>query len=141
DAASADRCAAQLLEARRTYHSGGGTAVGEAIFHAATLFADNGLEQERPTIDVSGDGATNRGRPAAWGRDFAVQQGITINGLPILGLAPGLDRYYETEVIGGPGAFVAAAEGFQDFSAAVLSKLIREIGAAPPAEKLAARSD
>ena len=44
------------------------------------------------------------------------------------GAAPiDLDRYYEENVIGGPGAFYIAARDFDDFSAAILSKLIREI--------------
>jgi Protein of unknown function (DUF1194) len=55
-------------------------------------------------IDVSGDGANNRGRPAAEARDDAVREGVTINGLPILALEPGLDQYYQTNVIGGPNA-------------------------------------
>ena len=40
-------------------------------------------------IDVSGDGANNRGRPAPMARDEAVHAGVTINGLPILALEPG----------------------------------------------------
>lgn len=142
DAGGGAAFAAQLAEKPRAYYSGGGTAVGEAIFHAATLFADNGFEGTRQVIDVSGDGPTNRGRPAAMGRDFAVAQGITVNGLPILGLARGLDRYYEQNVVGGPGGFMVPADGFNDFAQAVLSKLIREIAAAPAGETLhAARAD
>jgi hypothetical protein len=125
--ASAEAFAVQLIEMPRTYYIGGGTAVGEAIFYSSGLFADNGFEGERRVIDVSGDGPVNRGRPASQGRDFAVSQGITVNGLPILGLEPRLDAYYETQVIGGPGAFSIPAQGFEDFANAVRSKLIREI--------------
>ena len=35
--------------------------------------------------------------------------GIGINGLPILTVEPGLDHYYFTNVIGGPGAFMIPA--------------------------------
>jgi hypothetical protein len=112
------------------------TSLSGAIDYCATLFDGNGLEGFRRVIDISGDGVNNRGRPPVFARDQAVAAGITINGLPILndrpnpwgGAAPiDLDRYYEENVIGGPGAFYIAARDFDDFSAAILSKLIREI--------------
>ncbi|MFN4283981.1 MAG: DUF1194 domain-containing protein [Alphaproteobacteria bacterium] len=126
-AASAEAFAQKLDDLPRTTYIGGGTAVGEALYHAATLFENNGFEAARRVIDISGDGPTNRGRPASVARDHVVAQGITINGLPILGLEPRLESYYETQVIGGPGAFSVPAEGFEDFANAVRSKLIREI--------------
>ncbi|HEY4135046.1 MAG TPA: DUF1194 domain-containing protein [Alphaproteobacteria bacterium] len=140
---SAEAFAEQLIEIPRTFYFGGGTAVGEALFHATTLFAGNGFESERHVVDISGDGRVNRGRPASQGRDYAVSQGIVINGLPILGTEPGLDVYYERQVVGGPGGFSVPAEGFEDFADAVLHKLIREIAAARPVTDtaLAARPD
>ena len=66
-------------------------------------------------IDVSGDGANNRGRPAEDARDEAVQAGVMINGLPILTLEPELDVYYRQNVIGGPGAFVIAVKSYEEF--------------------------
>lgn len=141
DQGSADRVAQKLLSAPRALY-GGGTAVGEAIFHAATLFDGNEIEGERQVIDVSGDGPTNQGRPAGVARDFAVQKGITVNGLPILTDYPGLDSFYEQNVIGGPGAFLVPATGFQDFADAVLHKLIREVaGTRPPEHHAAAAED
>jgi hypothetical protein len=86
----------------------------------------------RRVIDISGDGANNRGRPAAQARDEAVGAGIGINGLPILALEPDLDRYYEQNVIGGPGAFVIAAKDFDSFGDAIIKKLIAEIANVQP---------
>jgi Protein of unknown function (DUF1194) len=86
----------------------------------------------RRVIDISGDGSNNRGRPAASARDDAVRAGIVINGLPILALEPGLDRYFSDNVIGGPGAFVIAAESYETFADAILKKLIREMAATEP---------
>jgi hypothetical protein len=80
-------------------------------------------------IDVSGDGTNNAGRPSTRARDDAVKAGIGINGLPILSLDPNLDKYYEDYVIGGPGAFVIAAESYETFADAILRKLIIEIAA------------
>jgi len=136
DAESAERVAQQLLSAPRALY-GGGTGVGEAIFHAIPLFDKNGFESERQVIDISGDGPTNQGRPAGVARDVAVQLGITINGLPILTDYPGLDVYFEQNVIGGPGAFMVPATGFQDLAQSVLNKLIREVAGSPPHRDLA----
>jgi hypothetical protein len=49
--------------------------------------------------------------------------------LPILALEPDLDRYYYDSVIGGPGAFVIAAQSYETFGEAILKKLITEIAA------------
>ena len=83
----------------------------------------------RRVIDVSGDGSNNRGRPVTLARDEAVAAGIGINGLPILALEPDLDRYYYDSVIGGPGAFMVAAQNYETFGDAILKKLITEIAA------------
>jgi hypothetical protein len=114
---------------------GGGTSISGAIDHAMALLEatggqdgiKSGIKGGRQVIDVSGDGANNRGRPAADARDDAVQKGATINGLPILALEPGLDQYYQGNVIGGPNAFMVVAESYETFAEAVVRKLITEI--------------
>jgi hypothetical protein len=111
---------------------GGGTSVSGAIDHAMTLFPQSGSQSSRHVIDVSGDGANNRGRPAAEARDDAIREGATINGLPILALEPGLDQYYQNNVIGGPNAFMIVAETYETFAEAVLKKLVTEIAEVPP---------
>jgi hypothetical protein len=88
---------------------GGGTSISGAIDYAMTLWGASPYRGARRVIDVSGDGANNRGRPASLARDEAVTAGVAINGLPILTLDPELDQYYRNNVIGGPGAFVVAA--------------------------------
>ena len=54
----------------------------------------------------------------------------------------GLDKYYQDNVIGGPGAFVMVAENFNSFGQAIINKMIAEIAAAPQRRltALAARS-
>jgi hypothetical protein len=142
DEASAKGLAGALAEAPLvTAHW---TSISGAIDHASQLFDGNGFEGLRRVIDVSGDGYNNNGRPAEYAREEAVAMGITINGLPIVnrrpnpwGSAPAanLDAYYEEYVIGGPGAFIVVAEDFDDFAAAVLSKLILEIADDTPAPR------
>jgi hypothetical protein len=125
-AADAEAVAGVLRSTPRSIF-GGGTAVGAAIATAANLFPGSGFEATRRVIDVSGDGANNRGPAAEPARDIAVAAGITINGLPILGAEPFVDRYYRNSVIGGPDAFLIVAQDYDDFARAVLDKLYREL--------------
>jgi len=106
---------------------GGGTSISGAIDFSAGLFPLSRFKAERLVIDVSGDGENNRGRPTAAARDEAVAAGIIINGLPILAVEPFLDRHYQEQVIGGPGAFMIAARSFEEFAQAIRSKLVTEI--------------
>ncbi len=130
DKASADELAAMIQVMPRLLYSGG-TSISGAIDHAATLFPPAPFVGTRRVIDVSGDGANNRGRSAHEARDAAVRAGITINGLPILALEPGLDNYYRDSVIGGDTAFMVVAESYETFGSAVRRKLIQEIADAP----------
>jgi hypothetical protein len=91
------------------------------------LLAQGPYRGARRIIDISGDGSNNSGRPAAAARNEAVADGIGINGLPILTVEPGLDHYYASNVIGGPGAFMVPARNYDTFADAILKKLINEI--------------
>jgi hypothetical protein len=131
DAASANAFADKVAAAPRALF-GGGTSISGAIDTSMGLLFDNPYHATRRVIDVSGDGANNRGRLAAQARDDAVRAGVGINGLPILAIEPGLDRYYEQNVIGGPGSFMVAAKDFESFGEAILKKLIAEIAGRAP---------
>ncbi len=126
DERSAEAFAEAIAQAPRQLFSGG-TSISGAIDHATTLFPKSRFRGSRRVIDVSGDGSNNRGRAVTSARDEAVAAGIGINGLPILALEPGLDRYYYENVIGGPGAFVVVAKDYDTFADAILKKLITEI--------------
>ncbi len=132
-AAGARRFADKLAEAPRASQSW--TAVGAALVHAGQRFDGSGFTSKRRVIDVSGDGRTNDGPPAEIVRDKLVAMGIVINGLPVMmnrtnfGRPPDLtlDKYYEENVIGGPGSFMIVADNFDQFGRAVRTKLVREI--------------
>lgn len=132
---AAHRFADKLSEAPRVAERW--TAVGAALEHAAAQFARSGMTSRRRVIDISGDGRTNEGPPAEMVRDRLVREGVVINGLPVMmnrtnfGRPPDreLDRYYEENVIGGPGSFMIVARDFADFGRAVRTKLVREISA------------
>ena len=83
--------------------------------------------------------ANNSGRPVAAARDEAVARGVTINGLPLVGIRPyvspadiqELDIYYEDCVIGGFDAFMVPVRDTRSFVDATRTKLVREIAALP----------
>jgi hypothetical protein len=117
------------------------TSISGAVAYALPQFEQNGFAAPRQVIDISGDGPNNHGPLVTVARDAALARGVTINGLPIVNnrpnrfgfpTLPDLDLYYENCVIGGPGAFIVVAEGFQAFPAAILRKLILEIAGTPP---------
>ncbi len=144
DEESAALFAGQLAERplNRAYY----TSISHAIDFSTDLFDSNGYAGLRKVIDISGDGPHNQGRRLADARREALDKGITINGLPILNDRPQpwgimstprdmqLDLYYSDYVIGGPGAFFVAAEDFEAFRSAILSKLIREIANVPASD-------
>jgi hypothetical protein len=138
---AAQGVATRVRDAPRAFM--GRTAIGAAIDFAMAHLGRSPFQGSRRVIDVSGDGTNNAGRPVTMARDAAIAQGVTINGLVILSDVPlptnpmhthppgGLTAYYENNVIGGPDAFVVEAENFESFGQSLISKLIKEIAAAP----------
>ena len=126
-----------LLEAPRPFADR--TSISGGVEFAVAQLERASLQAQRKTIDVSGDGTNNSGRDIRVVRDEVVAKGITINGLVILSDRPipwnpehtnppgGLPRYYQDNVIGGPGAFVEVAEDFKSFGRALINKLVAEI--------------
>jgi hypothetical protein len=129
DEASARAFAGAIRSAPRQLFSGG-TSISGAIDYSVGLLERSPFQGGRRVVDISGDGANNRGRLAVEARDAAVARGITINGLPILELEPFLDEHYKNNVIGGPNAFMVVAQTFDEFADAILKKLVTEIASA-----------
>jgi hypothetical protein len=116
-----------------------GTSISGAILYAAGMLGGP-FKGYRQTVDISGDGPNNSGRPVVEARDWLLERGVTINGLPIMlnrvfGNGPfgieNLDVYYQDCVIGGPGAFTIAVRSPEEFGEAIRRKLILEIAGAP----------
>lgn len=120
------------------------------------------VRADRIVVDVSGDGPDNCTSldHVRQQRDRLVTDGVIINGLPILedgtereierwNRAPGssqqefplpskndartLTTWYERYVMGGQGAFVITAQGYEDFARAIRRKFIQEIAWPQPA--------
>lgn len=106
----------------------------------------------RIVIDVSGDGPDNCNaeEPIDKVRDELVNNGVTINGLPILSDTPSsnallpqaqsngpppLEQWYRQHVMAGPGSFVLPAQGYGDFERAIRQKFVIEMSGIAPAKR------
>lgn len=139
--ADAQAFADRVLSAARPFMER--TSISAAIDFSLVQLDRSPFRGSRHVIDVSGDGTNNAGRDVLVARDEALARGVTINGLAILSQIPlpsnplhthppgGLLKYYEDNVIGGPGAFALAAETHEDFGRSMISKLVKEIALAP----------
>jgi Protein of unknown function (DUF1194) len=147
--AAARKFGDQLLELPRSFADR--TSISGGIEFAAAQLERAPFEGGRRTIDVSGDGTNNAGRDVRLARDETLAKGIVINGLVILSDRPvpwnaehtnppgGLEKYYQDNVVGGPGAFVLVAENFNSFGRAIIKKLIAEIAFLPTAPHVIVR--
>ncbi len=102
------------------------TAIGEALALSLTYFAQV-PECDRHVIDISGDGPSNEGRVPQTVWPALRAAGVTVNALVIEASLPGLTRYFETDVITGPGAFAATANTFDEYPEEIARKLLREL--------------
>ena len=136
-ARDAEGFSGRVLAAERPYR--GRTSISAAIDFSMLVLTRSPFQAARRVIDISGDGTNNSGREVTTARNEAISKGVTINGLVILSEVPlptnpahthppgGLTAYYETNVIGGPGAFVVEAESFAAFGQLITNKLVKEI--------------
>jgi uncharacterized protein DUF1194 len=148
DGEDAAAVGAAMLAAPRSFASR--TSISGAIYFSLGQFVGTAPSAERHIIDISGDGTSNAGPPVTEARDQAVAKGITINGLAIINTQTrpgftmhtqppgGLPKYYQENVIGGPGAFLLVVENFETFADALTRKLVSEIAGTVPRTRTAA---
>jgi hypothetical protein len=130
----------RLMAAPRRAH--GYNAIGSALAKGRELMLANDIRGSRMVMDLAGDSANSwDGIPIKEGRDAAVASGMVINGLPILcrqrdcsgrPVDYDVEKRFEDEIIGGPGAFVVTAKDLESFEMAVRRKLILEIAGRAP---------
>lgn len=115
------------------------TSISEALVYGAESMGQNAYHGFRRVIDISGDGPNNQGRPVTDARDRVLDDGIVINGLPLMTRdgfndrwhLEDLDVYYRSCVVGGWGSFVIPVLTWEEFAEAVLRKLVLEISGRP----------
>jgi hypothetical protein len=149
DEEAAGAIAATMLAAPRSFV--GRTSISAAIDFARDRLAAAPAAADKRVIDVSGDGTSNAGRAVTEARDEAVAAGVTVNGLAIInnqanpGFAfhthppGGLPKYFEDNVVGGPGAFLLQVENFDTFAEAITRKLVSEIAGTEQPQRLTVR--
>jgi hypothetical protein len=132
DEASATALAEKVRTIPRT--PGTRTSISGALERATLMLneSDGKIVATRKVIDVSGDGPNNDGISLQHIHDTTANNGITVNGLPIMdenaeGYVPDLDQYYAACVVAGKGAFLVVVKKFKDFGAAMRHKLVLEI--------------
>jgi Mg-chelatase subunit ChlD len=118
--------AGKVLETMPRQLAEGGTSISSALRFGYSLFSEAPIATRR-VIDLSTDGRNNIGPPVPLERDFIVRNSVTINALVIANEFPELDRYAERQIVGGTGNFVVKAQTYDDYGAAMLRKLIKEI--------------
>jgi Protein of unknown function (DUF1194) len=135
DSPAAARAVADQLEAAPITRARM-TSISAALSFSKSLLASSGARGIRRVIDVSGDGPNNSGFPITGIRDELINDGIVINGLPIVLKRSNswsmfdlehLDRYYTDCVIGGTGAFMIPVREPDEFKTATRRKLLLEI--------------
>lgn len=132
----------------------GFTEMAPALGRTFYEFRNNAFEGVRQVIDVSGDGpcqnqqsyafrlaagmsleramATSIYHPAWPVVINARDPEVTINGISI-GDEDFVKDWYETTLVQGPDSFAMHVDTFGEFDAAILTKLLREVGEAPAA--------
>ncbi|WP_093966098.1 DUF1194 domain-containing protein [Actibacterium lipolyticum] len=109
---------------------GQATALGTALITGRDLLNTMPHCWKR-TLDLSGDGKSNEGPRPRDVKEGAGLAQITVNAL-VIGedhgeSAAALSAYFRAEVISGPDAFVEVAHGFDEFEAAMVRKLLKEL--------------
>ncbi len=133
--------AVSRIQAYKKQRAGLKTALSTALLFAADLLRQQSDCWQR-TIDVSGDGKNNIGPSVPQVYRLSAFDRTTVNALVVgdpasvreiaqeTGLTKdGLKRYFERNVIRGPGAFAMVANGYEDYARAMRRKLLRELSA------------
>lgn len=125
DPAEIDSFAARIASMPRVFV--GDTAPGSALKYGVALHGANPWSCVRMVIDLSGDGSQNSGRDTGLASRSAVNFGITVNGLAILGSDRRVEQFFRRNIVRGPKSFLEITNGFEDFEQAFQKKLLREL--------------
>ena len=118
---------ADILETMPRRLAEGGTSISSAMRFAAAMLEAAPFTTSRRVMDISSDGRNNIGIATDRVRNEIARRNITINGLVIINEWPTLDKYFEQQVVGGPGHFVMIANDYISYAEAIFRKLLREI--------------
>jgi len=130
DSAASAAAFADRIVNNKQYPGGSQTAIGSALAVANGLMERLPYEALYRTVDVAGDGISNTGMPVTLARDILIENGVTINGIPMM-LRPDIDTlgdYYKSNVVGGPRSFTIELRDISEMPMMIRRKLLLEIG-------------
>lgn len=116
----------QMILDNSRHSVGSLTNVSAAMAHAGDMLADSPYASKRAIVNMVGNGEDNVGEGPRRSRDALVALGATVNGV-VVGGDRKVKEYYRQEVIGGPTAFVLAADKPSEMVEAFTSKFVSEI--------------
>jgi uncharacterized protein DUF1194 len=120
-----DKFASDIANIPRAFS--GDTAPGSALVFGLDLHNANPWDCLRRVIDLSGDGPQNSGVDTGVASNAAVNSGVIVNGLAILGSDRNTEQFFLRNVVRGPNSFLETTNGFNDFERVFHKKLLREL--------------
>lgn len=102
------------------------TDLSAAIDFASLLLRTAPNAAVRSVMNICANGVDNVEGGVAAARERALAQGTTINGL-VLGRGTRIGRYFQSEVIGGSGAFVMELADPDDAAETMVRKFVRDL--------------
>jgi hypothetical protein len=123
--AEIDKFASDIANIPRAFS--GDTAPGSALAFGLDLHNANPWHCLRRVIDLSGDGPQNSGVDTSVASNAAVNSGVMVNGLAILGSDRNTEQFFLRNVVRGPNSFLETTNGFNDFERVFHKKLLREL--------------
>jgi hypothetical protein len=108
------------------YFAGRPTDLSGAIDFAGHALGDAPFAARREVVNVIGNGSDNFGREPGGSRDLLVSRGVTVNGVVIDGDRAVLADYGGS-VIGGPGAFLLAADAEGHLGEVMRRKFLQDL--------------
>jgi hypothetical protein len=118
-----------------SYFAGRPTDLSAAIDFAGDALGAAPFSAGREVVNIIGNGTDNVGREPDRSRDALVFRGVTVNGVVLDG-DPEVLAHYGDSVIGGPGAFLLAADAPGHLGEVLRRKFLQDLMAASDVERL-----
>ena len=110
----------------QSFSTGRLTDLSQAVDHASELLVAAPFATSRSIINIIGEGKDNVGDGPAAARDRFINTGGTLNAMVPSNNAE-MFSYYQTQVIGGPGAFVIRVHDFDTIADAMKRKFVNDL--------------
>jgi hypothetical protein len=118
-----------------SYFAGRPTDLSAAIDFAGDALDAAPFAAEREVVNIIGNGTDNVGREPDGSRDALLVRGVTVNGVVLDG-DPEVLAHYGDSVVGGPGAFLLAADAPGHLGELMRRKFLMDLMAAADVERL-----